>query len=123
MADAIIPLWASLARLDAVPKLAGAGFAGAFLPATSLFETGLLARSAEISRRSLAKSLFPWTSHSGGSRKFQDCDQATVQRGSKFLLSASAALERRNSRSDGLRKYGLNGRLARPLGVPQKAGF
>ena len=115
VADAIIPLWASLARLDAVPKLAGAGFAGAFLPVTNLFETGLLARFAEISRV-FGEIIISLDEPIRGKRKFPGCDQATVQRGSKFLLWASAAL------GDGILvpmgfEYGLDGCLARPLGT------
>ena len=115
VADAIIPLWASLARLDAVPKLAGAGFAGAFLPATNLFETGLLAQFAEISRV-FGEIIISLDEPLRGKRKFQDCDQSTDQRGSKFLLWASAAL------GDGILvpmgfEYGLDSRLAHPLGT------
>jgi starch synthase (maltosyl-transferring) len=114
-ADAIIPLWASLAGLDAVPKLADAGFAGAFLPAANLFEAGRLARFAEASRvfgeiiLSLDEPLL-------GRRKFQDSDQAALQKRSKFLLWASAAL------GDGILvpmgfEHGLDSRLARPVGT------
>jgi len=112
-ADAIIPLWASLARLDAVSEIEGVGFAGAFLPAANLFEAGRLARFAEASRVfgeiiiSSDEPLLGW-------REFQDYDRAALQKRSKFLLWASAAL------GDGILvpmgfEYGLDGRLARPV--------
>ena len=114
-ANAIIPLWAGLAQLDAVPKLAGAGFAGVFLPPTNLFEKGLLARFAEISRV-FGEIIISLDEPLRGKRKFHGCDQATVQRGSKFLLWASAAL------GDGILvpmgfEYGLDNRLAHPVGA------
>src|SRR6202034_451099 len=86
-----IPLWISLARLDDVPEFESIVFAGAFLPAINLFETGGLARVAEASRF-FAEMIFAADESPQGRRKFQDCDQAVIEKRSKFLLWASAAL-------------------------------
>lgn len=114
-ADAIIPLWASLTRLDAFPYLDGGHFAGAFFPAANLFEGGRLARLAEASRV-FGEIIISSDEPRLRGRKFQDCDEATLRKRSKFLLWASAAL------GDGILvpmgfEYGLDGRLARPLGA------
>jgi starch synthase (maltosyl-transferring) len=114
-ADAIIPLWASLARLDAVCELEGAGFAGAFLPAANLFEAGWLARLAEASRV-FGEIILSSDEPLLGGRKFQNYDETALQKRSKFLLWASAAL------GDGILvpmgfEYGLDSRLARPVGA------
>jgi starch synthase (maltosyl-transferring) len=114
-ADAIIPLWASLARLDAVSELEGAGFAGAFLPAANLFEAGWLARLAEASRV-FGEIILSSDEPLLGRRKFQNYDETALQKRSKFLLWASAAL------GDGILvpmgfEYGLDSRLARPVGA------
>lgn len=114
-ADAIIPLWASLARLDAVSELEGAGFAGAFLPAANLFEAGWLARLAEVSRV-FGEIILSSDEPLLGRRKFQNYDETALQKRSKFLLWASAAL------GDGILvpmgfEYGLDSRLAHPVGA------
>ena len=101
-ANTRIPLWVSLARLDDVPKFESIVFAGAFLPAISLFETGSLARVAEASRF-FGEMIFPADEPLAGRRKFQDCDQAVIEKRSKFLLWAVGCAGRRNSRSDGIR--------------------
>ena len=83
------------------------------MPAANLFEAGRLARFAEASRVfgeiiiSSDEPLLGW-------REFQDYDRAALQKRSKFLLWASAAL------GDGILvpmgfEYGLDGRLARPV--------
>jgi starch synthase (maltosyl-transferring) len=112
-AGATVPLWASLARLDGVPKLAGVGFAGVFLPTGDLFEAGRLARLAEFSRI-FTEIIISLDEPLSGRRRCQDSDQATVQKRSKFLLWASAAL------GDGILvpmgfEYGLDTRIARPV--------
>ena len=90
-ANTRIPLWVSLARLDDVPKFESIVFAGAFLPAISLFETRTLARVAEASRF-FGEMIFSADEPLAGRRKFQDRDQAVIEKRSKFLLWASAAL-------------------------------
>jgi starch synthase (maltosyl-transferring) len=111
--NATIPLWASLAPLDAISESQGSTFAGAFLPAAIFFEAEGLARLAEASRifreMILSVDVPPL-----GRRKFQDRDQAGPQKRSKLLLWASAAL------GDGILvpmgfEYGLDSRLARPV--------
>ena len=110
--DAKIRLWASLARFDAFSRSDGAGFSGAFLPAAEVFEAGRLARLAETSRAfgviilSLDEPLL-------GRRKVENYDETSLEKRSKFLLLASAAL------GDGILvpmgfEYGLDSRLARP---------
>jgi starch synthase (maltosyl-transferring) len=113
--DTILRLWASLARLDAVPRLASAGFAGAFLAATNLFDGWRLARFAEASRV-FGEIVISLDGPPPGGPKIQDHNQVTVQKRSKFLLWASAAL------GDGILvpmgfEYGIEGRLARPVGA------
>jgi starch synthase (maltosyl-transferring) len=113
-ADAIIPLWANLAGLDSVSEFEGAGFTGAFLLAANLFEAGRPARLIEASRvfgEIILSSGEPLL----GRQKIQNYDEATLQKRSKFLLWVSAAL------GDGILvpmgfEYGLDSRLARPLG-------
>jgi starch synthase (maltosyl-transferring) len=108
-----ISLWASLARLDALPKFEG--FAGVFLPAANLLEAGQLARVAEASWV-FGEIIFSSQAPLRASREFQDHDPAAVQKRSKFLLWVSAAI------GDGILvrmgfEYGLDGRLARPVGA------
>jgi starch synthase (maltosyl-transferring) len=108
-----IPLWISLARLDDVPEFESIVFAGAFLPAINLFETGSLARVAEASRF-FAEMIFATDEPPQGRRKFQDRDQAVIEKRSKFLLWASAAL------GDGILipmgfEYGLVGSVGHSL--------
>ena len=84
-------LWASLDHLVAVPKFDGRAFAGAFLPTVSLFEAGTLAHLIEASRifgKVILSAAEPFVSRA----KFQHSDDATVEKRSRFLLWASAAL-------------------------------
>lgn len=86
-----ISLWASLDHLVAVPKFDGRAFAGAFLPTVSLFEAGTLAHLIEASRifgKVILSAAEPFVSRA----KFQHSDDATVEKRSRFLLWASAAL-------------------------------
>ena len=111
--NARIPLWANVARLDALPK--SADFAGVFLPAANLFETGRLGRIAEASSI-FGEVIFSLDEPSLERRSLQRYDDATLHKRSKFLLWASAAL------GDGILvpmgfEYGLDGRLAHPIGA------
>jgi starch synthase (maltosyl-transferring) len=90
-ASKIIPVWVSLVRLDDVPEFDSIVFAGAFLPAINLFETGGLTRVAGVSRF-FSEMIFAADDPRQGGRKFQDCDNAFLEKRSKFLLWASAAL-------------------------------
>ena len=94
--------------------LKGGGFKGAFLPAASLFEAGRLTQLAEASRIFGPVILSCGEPRLGG-QKFQNYDETILQKRSKFLLAASAAL------GDGVLvpmgfEYGLERRLARPSG-------
>jgi starch synthase (maltosyl-transferring) len=114
-ASATIRLWASLARLHAVPGFEGRAFAGAFLTAGDLLEAGTLGRLAEASRVFGEIIISPDDRLPGG-RKLQHCDQADLQKRSKFLLWASATL------GDGILvpmgfEYGLASRLTRSVGA------
>jgi starch synthase (maltosyl-transferring) len=111
--NAGISLWASVARLDALPTFDG--FAGVFLATANVFEARRLGRGVERSRvfgEIILSSQVPLRE----SRDFPDHDQAALQKRSKFLLWASAAL------GDGILvpmgfEYGLETRLAHPLGA------
>jgi starch synthase (maltosyl-transferring) len=107
-ADATVPLWASLARLDAAPEFGGSAFAGAFLPAGDLFEAGLarLAEASRVFREMIVSSEEPLS----GTRKFQDLDQSALQKRSKLLVWASAALGNGILVPMGF-EYGLDSRL------------
>jgi starch synthase (maltosyl-transferring) len=108
-----ISLWASVARPDALPKFEG--FAGAFLSVANLFEAGRLARVVEASR--VFPEIILWPHEPLLERRaFQHYDSAALQKRSKFLLWASAAL------GDGILvpmgfEYGLESRLAHPVGA------
>jgi starch synthase (maltosyl-transferring) len=111
--NARISLWAKVARLDALAK--STDFAGVFLPVANLFETGRLGRIAEASEIS-GEVIFSLHEPSLERRSLQRYDDATLQKRSKFLLWASAAL------GDGILvpmgfEYGLDGRLAHPIGA------
>ena len=111
--NARISLWAKVARLDALTK--STDFAGIFLPAANLFETGRLRRIAEASKI-FGEVIFSLDEPSLERRGLQHYDDATLQKRSKFLLWASAAL------GDGILvpmgfEYGLDGRLAHPIGA------
>jgi starch synthase (maltosyl-transferring) len=113
-ANAIIPLWARLARLDAVPEFEGGVFAGAFLPAGNFLEAGQLARLTKASRL-FGEIIMSLDEAPLGRRKLQDCDQAALQKRSKFLLWTAASL------GDGILvpmgfEYGLGG-PARSVGA------
>jgi starch synthase (maltosyl-transferring) len=115
VANATIPLWASLSRLDAVREFEGLAFAGAFLPAADLLEAGPLARLAEASRV-FGEIIISPDEPLLGRQKFQNYDEAVPQNRSKFLLWVSAAL------GDGILvpmgfEYGLASRLARSIGA------
>ena len=106
-----ISLWANLSRLGSVAGLEGEGFKGAFLPAARLCEGGRLTELAEASRI-FGPILLSCDEARLGAQKFQNYDETTLQKRSKFLLSASAAL------GDGVLvpmgfEYGLESRLAR----------
>jgi starch synthase (maltosyl-transferring) len=106
-----IPLWASVARLDALSKFEG--FAGVFLPAASLSEARGFVRLAEASGvcgEIILSSEEPLLER----REFQAYDQAALQKLSKFLLWIAAAL------GDGILvpmgfEYGLDSRFAHPV--------
>ena len=109
--DAIIQLWANLTQLDTIAGLKGGGFKGAFLPAANLFEAGRLTQLAEASRI-FGQIVLSCGEARLGAQRSQNDDETTVQKRSKFLLSASAAL------GDGVLvpmgfEYGLESRLAR----------
>ena len=72
-------------------KVRWRAFAGAFLPTVSLFEAGTLAHLIEASRifgKVILSAAEPFVSRA----KFQHSDDATVEKRSRFLLWASAAL-------------------------------
>jgi starch synthase (maltosyl-transferring) len=85
------------------------------LTAANLFEAGWLARLAEASRI-FGEIILSSDEPLLGRRKFQNYDETAFQKRSKFLLWASAAL------GDGILvpmgfEYGLDSRLARPVGA------
>ena len=111
--NAKISLWASVARLDALPKFEG--FAGVFLPASNLFEPGRPARVAGASR------VFGEIVFSPAVERLtvQGDDPTALQKRSKFLMWASAAL------GDGILvpmgfEYGLEERIAHPVGAAKR---
>ena len=112
-ADAAIPLWANLPRLDAFSRLEDAGFTGALLPAADLFEAGRLTRLAEASGV-FGEVILSLDEPPVGTRIAQNSDQTPLQKRSKFLLWASAAL------GDGILvpmgfEYGLDSRFVRQV--------
>jgi starch synthase (maltosyl-transferring) len=109
--NARIPLWASIARLDALPKLEG--FAGVFLPVANLIEGGRCAQALQASRVFGEIILSP---QAPLRQEFPDQDKAVLQKRSKSLLWASAALGDGILVSMGF-EYGLDGRLAHPVGA------
>jgi starch synthase (maltosyl-transferring) len=105
-----LPIWVSVASLDAVPKFESMTFAGAFLPANSLFETGGIGRLADASRF-FGEMVLSAEEPLSGRQRFQNRDPAAVEKRSKFLLWAAAGL------GDGILvpmgfEYGLVGSLA-----------
>ena len=111
--NARISLWAKVAQLDALPK--STDFAGIFLTAADLFETGRLGRITEASKI-FGEVILSLHEPSLERRGLQRYDDATLQKRSKSLLWASAAL------GDGILvpmgfEYGLDARLAHPIGA------
>ena len=85
------------------------------MPAANLFEAGRLARLAEASRV-FGEIILSSDEPLLGRRKFQNYDETALQKRSKFLLWASAAL------GDGILvpmgfEYGLDSRVTSPFGT------